>query len=55
MRTQQLTITFPKNKSSLKQELLKRKIEDNTNVSSFVVSLIEKELGYSVPSSYQNT
>lgn len=46
MRTQQITITFPKNKSGLRKELMKMKNEENLNVSSFVVSLVEKELGY---------
>ena len=46
MRTQQITITFPKKKSGLKNELMKMKDEENLNVSSFVVSLVEKELGY---------
>ena len=46
MRTQQITITFPKKKSGLKNELMKMKNEENLNVSSFVVSLVEKELGY---------
>ena len=45
MRTEQLTITFPKKKKGLKAELLQRKKEDNLNVSSFMVSLIEKEFG----------
>ena len=50
MRTQQLTITFPKTKAGLKNELLRLKEEDNLNVSSYVVSLVERELGFSVPS-----
>lgn len=50
MRTQQLTITFPKQKQSLKNELMRLKEEDNLNVSSYVVSLVERELGFSVPS-----
>jgi len=49
MRTQQLTITFPKQKQSLKNELMRLKEEDNLNVSSFMVSLLERELGFSVP------
>lgn len=47
MRTQQITITFPKKKLNLKNELMRLKQEDNLNVSSYVVSLVEKELGYS--------
>tara|TARA_B100000427_G_scaffold71135_1_gene57339 strand:+ start:194 stop:340 length:147 start_codon:yes stop_codon:yes gene_type:complete len=45
MRTQQLTITFPKKKVDLKADLLKLKEEDSLNISSFVVSCIEKQLG----------
>ena len=47
MRTEQLTITFPKKKQSIKTELLRLKEEDNLNVSSYVVSLVERELGIS--------
>ena len=46
MRTQQITITFPKKKTELKEELMKMKNEENLNISSFVVSLVEKELGF---------
>ena len=49
MRTQQLTITFPKKKQGLKNELMRLKVEDNLNVSSYMVSLLERELGYGVP------
>jgi|TARA_Y100000289_G_scaffold48870_1_gene49379 hypothetical protein len=45
MRTEQLTITFPRKKKALKTELMRLKEEDNLNVSSFVLSLIEAELG----------
>tara|TARA_Y100000004_G_C8685117_1_gene315005 strand:+ start:201 stop:380 length:180 start_codon:yes stop_codon:yes gene_type:complete len=45
MRTEQITITFPKKKTKLKTELMRLKEEDNLNVSSFVLSLIEAELG----------
>ncbi len=45
MRTQQLTITFPKKKSELKADLLKMKESDSLNISSFIVSCIEKQLG----------
>ncbi|MEK9912458.1 MAG: hypothetical protein VW580_00925 [Flavobacteriaceae bacterium] len=46
MRTQQITITFPRKKTELKEELMKMKNEENLNISSFMVSLLEKELGY---------
>mgnify|MGYP001177206796 FL=1 len=49
MRTQQITITFPKKKLGLKNELMRLKEEDNLNLSSYVVSLVERELGYCVP------
>tara|TARA_Y100000004_G_scaffold187148_1_gene239571 strand:- start:136 stop:291 length:156 start_codon:yes stop_codon:yes gene_type:complete len=49
MRTQQLTITFPKTKTNLKNELMRLKKQDNLNVSSFMVSLLERELGYELP------
>jgi len=48
MRTQQLSITFPKRKLLLKQELMRMKEEDNINVSSFLVSLLEREIGFQV-------
>jgi len=48
MRTQQLSITFPKRKLLLKQELMRMKEEDNINVSSFLVSLLEREIGFLV-------
>jgi hypothetical protein len=46
MRTQQLSITFPKKKEMLKQELMRMKEEDNLNVSSYLVSLLEKDIGW---------
>lgn len=48
MRTQQVSITFPKRKLLLKQELMRMKEEDNINVSSFLVSLLEREIGFLV-------
>jgi len=45
MKTEQLTITFPKKDKKYKQELLRLKQEDYLNVSQFVVSCIKKELG----------
>jgi len=46
MRAQQLTITFPKNKVQYKKELMRMKIEEQTNISAYVLDCIEKELGY---------
>jgi len=45
MKTEQLTITFPKKDKKYKQELLRLKQEDYLNVSQFVVGCIKKELG----------
>ena len=46
MRAQQLTITFPKNKVQYKEELMRMKCEEQTNISAFVLDCVEKELGY---------
>lgn len=45
MRTQQLTITFPKKDIKFKEELMRLKKEDSLNVSSFILTCIKKELG----------
>ena len=45
-RTSQITVTFPEKKAMVKNELDRLKIVDNLNVSSYVVSLIENDLGY---------
>ena len=45
MRTQQLTITFPKKDIKFKEELMRLKKEDYLNVSTFVLTCIKKELG----------
>ena len=45
-RTSQITVTFPEKKAVFKNELDRLKIVDNLNVSSYVVSLIENDLGY---------
>ncbi len=45
-RTEQLTITFPKLKGKYKKELMRQKKEEHLNVSSYIVDLIEKDLGY---------
>jgi len=46
MRAQQLTITFPKHKVQYKEELMRMKFEEQTNISAYVLDCIEKELGY---------
>jgi len=48
MRTQQLSITFPRKKTQLKEELLRMKEEDNINLSSYMVKLIENDIGFIV-------
>jgi len=48
MRTQQLSITFPRRKTQLKEELLRMKEEDNINLSSYMVKLIENDTGFIV-------
>jgi hypothetical protein len=45
MRTQQLTITFPRKDIKFKEELMRLKKEDCLNISSFVLTCIKKELG----------
>lgn len=45
MRTEQLSITFPRKDIKFKQELMRLKEEDCLNVSSFILSCIKKELG----------
>ena len=44
-RTPQLTITFPRKKQSLKIELIRLKEEENLNLSSYMVALLERDLG----------
>ena len=46
MRAQQLTITFPKHKVQYRNELLRMRTEEQTNISAYVLDCIEKELGY---------
>jgi len=46
MKTQQLTITFPKKDEKYKNELLKMKKEDSINISSYVLGCVKKEIGY---------
>ena len=46
MKAQQLTITFPKHKVQYRDELMRMKFEEQTNISAYVLGCIEKELGY---------
>ena len=46
MKAQQLTITFPKCKVQYRDELMRMKYEEQTNISAYVLDCIEKELGY---------
>ena len=55
MRTQQLSITFPKKKQVLKEELLRMKEEENLNLSSYMVKLIENDIGFLVSQKFKNT
>jgi len=45
MKTQQLTITFPKKDTKYKLELMKMKEEDVINVSSFILGCVKREIG----------
>jgi hypothetical protein len=55
MRTQQLSITFPQKKQVLKAELLRMKEEENLNLSSYMVKLIENDIGFSVSQKFKQT
>ena len=55
MRTQQLSITFPQKKQVLKEELLRMKQEENLNLSSYMVRLIENDIGFSVSQKFKQT
>jgi hypothetical protein len=45
MKTPQYTVTFPQDKLHLKEELVRMKKEESLNISAFILSCIEKELG----------
>ena len=45
MRTDQITITIPKRKKGLKEELRRMKEEDAVNISALFVKSIEEKLG----------
>jgi len=49
MRTEQLSITFPKKKLQYKMELLRQREEENINISGFILACVEKEIGYLPP------
>jgi len=55
MRTQQLSITFPRKKQVLKEELLRMKEEENLNLSSYMVKLIENDIGFLLSQKFKNT
>ena len=55
MKTQQLSITFPRKKQVLKEELLRMKEEENLNLSSYMVKLIENDIGFLVSQKFKNT
>ena len=55
MRTQQLSITFPRKKQVLKEELLRMKEEENLNLSSYMVKLIENDIGFLVSQKFKDT
>jgi hypothetical protein len=44
MKTQQLTITFPKKDLKYKTELLKMKQEESLNISSFILGCVKREI-----------
>ena len=44
-KTPQLTITFPRNKAQLRDDLLQLKEEDSLSLSAFIVSCIEDRMG----------
>ena len=55
MRTQQLSITFPQKKQDLKAELLRMKEEENLNLSSYMVKLIENDIGFYVSQKFKKS
>ncbi len=55
MRTQQLSITFPRKKQVLKEELLRMKEEENLNLSSYMVKLIENDIGLLVSQKFKQS
>ena len=46
MKKPQLTLSFPEKETGIKRELMRMKVEEQLNVSAFVLDCLEKELGY---------
>ena len=46
MRTEQITITIPKRKKGLKEELRRMKEEDAVNISALFIRSAEEKLGH---------
>ena len=46
MRTEQITITIPKRKKGLKEELRRMKEEDAVNISALFVRSVEEKLDH---------
>ena len=46
MKSEQISVTFPQKKKQYKEELIRMRDQDNINISSYVVALLEKELGW---------
>ena len=44
MKTAQYTVTFPRNKLHVKEELVRMKKEESLNISAFILYCVEKEL-----------
>jgi len=47
MKKAQLTLSFPQNEIKVKNELMRMKQEESVNLSSFILSCVKKEIGYS--------
>ena len=44
MKSEQISVTFPQKKKQYKEELIRMRDQENINISSYVVALLEKEL-----------
>ena len=47
MKKAQLTLSFPEKETGIKKELMRMKQEESVNLSSFILSCLKKEIGYS--------
>ncbi len=47
MKKAQLTLSFPQKEIKIKNELMRMKQEESVNLSSFILSCVKKEIGYS--------